>query len=198
MDTFGDPTWVHHQQAAQLWGLTALRLATTPVAKFNASAYTAKLQQYLFSLRELVTETSSSDSDMDGIDLRLDVLEDAINSLDQYAKRLDYRASALEFNLTHKVCYFQFFCRTRFRRPEVEIVNKAYLEFERGFIGKGLPGRPIYKHVVYAPGKWEGYGGVTFPSVRDAIQEKRWQDAKDEIEEIAALFKKASSKTFGP
>lgn len=41
----------------------------------------------------------------------------------------------------------------------------------------GLPGRPWYKNLVYAPGKFTGYGAKTLPGVREAIEEERWTDA---------------------
>ncbi|WP_304187123.1 transferrin receptor-like dimerization domain-containing protein [Phenylobacterium aquaticum] len=41
----------------------------------------------------------------------------------------------------------------------------------------GLPGRPWYKNLVYAPGKFTGYGAKTLPGVREAIEEERWSDA---------------------
>ncbi len=41
----------------------------------------------------------------------------------------------------------------------------------------GLPGRPWYKNLVYAPGSYTGYGAKTLPGVREAIEEERWADA---------------------
>ncbi len=41
----------------------------------------------------------------------------------------------------------------------------------------GLPGRPWYKNLVYAPGVYTGYGAKTLPGVREAIEEERWADA---------------------
>ena len=42
---------------------------------------------------------------------------------------------------------------------------------------KGLPGRPWYQHLVYAPGLYTGYGVKTLPGVREAIEERRWDEA---------------------
>jgi N-acetylated-alpha-linked acidic dipeptidase len=42
----------------------------------------------------------------------------------------------------------------------------------------GLPGRPWYKNLVYAPGRFTGYGAKTLPGVREAIEERRWADAE--------------------
>ena len=41
----------------------------------------------------------------------------------------------------------------------------------------GLPGRPWYKNLVYAPGRFTGYGAKTLPGVREAIEDRRWADA---------------------
>ncbi len=41
----------------------------------------------------------------------------------------------------------------------------------------GLPRRPWYKNLVYAPGRFTGYGAKTLPGVREAIEERRWADA---------------------
>jgi N-acetylated-alpha-linked acidic dipeptidase len=41
----------------------------------------------------------------------------------------------------------------------------------------GLPGRPWYKNLIYAPGRFTGYGAKTLPGVREAIEEQRWSDA---------------------
>ncbi|WEK02441.1 MAG: transferrin receptor-like dimerization domain-containing protein [Candidatus Sphingomonas phytovorans] len=42
---------------------------------------------------------------------------------------------------------------------------------------RGLPGRPWYKHMIYAPGRFTGYGAKTLPGVREAIEERRFDDA---------------------
>jgi len=41
----------------------------------------------------------------------------------------------------------------------------------------GLPGRPWFKNVIYAPGTLTGYGAKTLPGVREAIEQQRWADA---------------------
>ncbi len=42
---------------------------------------------------------------------------------------------------------------------------------------RGLPGRPWYKHLIYAPGRLTGYGAKTLPGVREAIEDRRFDDA---------------------
>ena len=41
----------------------------------------------------------------------------------------------------------------------------------------GLPGgRGWYKNLIYAPGRFTGYGAKTLPGVREAIEDERWDD----------------------
>ena len=49
----------------------------------------------------------------------------------------------------------------------------------------GLPRRPWYKHMIYAPGYYTGYGVKTFPAVREALEQGYWDEAGREIERIA-------------
>jgi N-acetylated-alpha-linked acidic dipeptidase len=43
---------------------------------------------------------------------------------------------------------------------------------------EGLPGRPWYMNMVYAPGRFTGYGAKTLPGVREALEERRFDDAQ--------------------
>lgn len=53
---------------------------------------------------------------------------------------------------------------------------------------KGLPGRPWFVHMVYAPGRFTGYGAKTLPGVREAIEERRFADANAYAVRIAAVL----------
>ena len=50
---------------------------------------------------------------------------------------------------------------------------------------KGLPRRPWYRHTLYAPGYYTGYGVKTLPGVREAIEQRNWSEAQEQIQ-IAA------------
>ncbi len=49
----------------------------------------------------------------------------------------------------------------------------------------GLPKRPWYKHLLYAPGYYTGYGVKTMPGAREAIEQKSWAEADTELARIA-------------
>lgn len=65
---------------------------------------------------------------------------------------------------------------------------------------KGLPGRPWYKNVIYAPGLETGYGVKPLPGVREALEGKRWDEANQyagvtagALENYAATLDKATA-----
>jgi N-acetylated-alpha-linked acidic dipeptidase len=51
-----------------------------------------------------------------------------------------------------------------------------------------LPGRPWFQHMIYAPGFYTGYGVKTIPGVREAIEQKRFQEADEQIQRVAKLL----------
>lgn len=53
---------------------------------------------------------------------------------------------------------------------------------------EGLPGRPWYQHYLYAPGFYTGYGVKTMPSVREAIELRKWEEAGSEIEVLSGVL----------
>lgn len=65
-------------------------------------------------------------------------------------------------------------------------VNEALYRAEQSLLSKdGLPRRSWYKHTLYAPGFYTGYGVKTMPGVREAIEQREWKEAQEQIK-IAA------------
>ncbi len=82
-------------------------------------------------------------------------------------------------------------------------VNQTLLGSERALTSPdGLPGRPWYRHLLYAPGFYTGYGVKTIPGVREAVEQKKWAEAEIEIvragrafEQAAALIERRASRS---
>jgi len=65
-------------------------------------------------------------------------------------------------------------------------LNEILFKMERSLINeKGLPRRSWYKHQVYAPGYYTGYGVKTLPGIREAIEQRNWKEAQENIEVVA-------------
>jgi len=57
---------------------------------------------------------------------------------------------------------------------------------------EGLPRRPWFRHQIYAPGFWTGYGVKTLPGVREGIEERAWGEVTLFVDEISAALDRVS------
>jgi N-acetylated-alpha-linked acidic dipeptidase len=65
---------------------------------------------------------------------------------------------------------------------ELQALNQKLMQSERKLTSpEGLPGRPWFQHLIYAPGQYTGYDVKTIPGVREAIEQKKWKEADQEI-----------------
>jgi N-acetylated-alpha-linked acidic dipeptidase len=65
---------------------------------------------------------------------------------------------------------------------ERDRINATLVVLEQTLtVPHGLPGREWYQHMVYAPGMHTGYGVKTLPGIREAIEERRWDEANQYI-----------------
>jgi N-acetylated-alpha-linked acidic dipeptidase len=54
----------------------------------------------------------------------------------------------------------------------------------------GLPNRPWFENMVYAPGFYTGYGVKTLPAVREALEQKQWSMVDAQIVRTAAAIER--------
>jgi N-acetylated-alpha-linked acidic dipeptidase len=72
-------------------------------------------------------------------------------------------------------------------------LNQLLVQSERRLtLDEGLPRRPWYKHMIYAPGWYTGYAPKTLPGIREAIEEHRYADADPEIAKVAKVLQAES------
>ncbi len=74
-------------------------------------------------------------------------------------------------------------------------LDALFIQLERKLTrDEGLPGRPWYRHQIYAPGQYTGYGVKTLPAVREAIELRKWQEAEQQIEVVAETLERFASE----
>jgi len=74
-------------------------------------------------------------------------------------------------------------------RASLQSLNAKLMQSERKLANAdGLPRRPWYKHLIYAPGFYTGYGVKTIPGVREAIEEKKWKEAEEQIAQVSSVL----------
>jgi N-acetylated-alpha-linked acidic dipeptidase len=68
----------------------------------------------------------------------------------------------------------------------LQAINSQLMQSEQKLTSsEGLPRRPWFQHLIYAPGAYTGYGVKTIPGVREAIEQKKWKEADEQIARAA-------------
>ena len=71
---------------------------------------------------------------------------------------------------------------------------KEILQLERAYLSAaGLPGRTWFKHQLYAPGAYTGYGVKTLPAVREAIEQRKWTVADESAISVGKILENESA-----
>lgn len=84
--------------------------------------------------------------------------------------------------------------KTVLDKASLQPVNEKLIQIERGLtLPDGLPGRPWFRHQIYAPGFYTGYGVKTLPGVREAIEQKHWKEANDQIVRAGKVLEKEAA-----
>ena len=68
-------------------------------------------------------------------------------------------------------------------------LDTVLLKAERALTrSEGLPRRAWFKHHIYAPGFYTGYGVKTLPGIREAIEQRNWPEAEEQIQLLAGVL----------
>jgi N-acetylated-alpha-linked acidic dipeptidase len=111
-------------------------------------------------------------------------LDNAIAKLDQSAKAFDKEYARVTANDDARSA------------AERERINAVLTSLELTLTDPhGLPGgRDWYQHMIYAPGAHTGYGVKTLPGIREAIEDRRWDDANEYMGVVARTLNAYSSR----
>lgn len=173
MEKFGDPGWHHHVAIAKVWALTAAYLLETPVLAMNATDYGTGLRKYLDSVKDEVPQSGFDKLDFTDLD-------DAIFEFNKNAVKFDAYSESLsdELDKTRDLPWWKKWKRIALY-IKIRGANNKYKTLERKFLHEeGLDGRNWFKHVIFAPGRWTGYSGATFPGLVESIEDKDLANAE--------------------
>lgn len=169
MLAFGDPTFEYHVLCAQIFGLMTMRLADIEVLSLNFTDYAQSLHEYAVISKQLAVTYNITNLDYSP-------LLSAISSFNQSAYSLHSLLQSGDYD---------------------NEINERMTQTERMFIGPGLPKRPYYKHVVQAPGLYQGYSPEVYPGVNQAIRSGNQLGAQAEIYLTASYISKAAAYLAG-
>ena len=120
-------------------------------------------------------------------------LHEAAQNYSSSAMAFDAHVADLASQAADGVPWWKWWTRVKLYL-DIRKTNSQLKLLERQFIfPEGLDERPWFKHVVFAPGRWTGYAGSTFPGIVESLEDKnttnakRWSDIIVERLEAAAL-----------
>ncbi len=201
---FGDVGFVYGRALAQTAGTAVLRLADADLLPFDFSALYSTVRGYVNDLQHLAENQSSEFRDRnrqisEGVfgatsDPRKPLVPPAPEALPPHLNfaPLQNALDALNQSADH---YQRVYTKaeqdggTALGRASLAQVNLQLLQSERALTdANGLPGRPWFRHQLYAPGFYTGYGVKTVPAVREAIEQKQWSTAEESINTVAKVL----------
>jgi N-acetylated-alpha-linked acidic dipeptidase len=175
MERYGDPSFEYHATIAKVWALVAAKLVETPVLQLNATEYSIGLDRYIDSVKQKAKDAGYGEEEQ-GL---WDTLDSAAVHFRFAAVIHDATAAQLLWDYyNNDIPWWKPWEKVKLYLA-IKAINLKYKFLERKFLyAPGLDGRPWFKHVVFAPGKWTGYAGATFPGIVEGIDEKSDETVK--------------------
>jgi N-acetylated-alpha-linked acidic dipeptidase len=169
---FSDGNFKHGRALAQVTGVSLARLADGPVLPFEFDTLAKNLRTYADEVQKLASESKHS-VDLAAVTAQVAVLD---------ADSKDYETALGR-------------AQTGGAPERLTDLNHALYQLEHALsLPEGLPGRPWFKNLICAPGRYTGYGAKTLPGIREAVEAGRWDEADAEARKVAATLKNFNAR----
>ncbi|XP_048838072.1 N-acetylated-alpha-linked acidic dipeptidase 2 [Brienomyrus brachyistius] len=187
VDHFYDPSFRKLLAVAQVRGALVFQLADSLLLPLDCNEYAKALDKYARSIFQLAQKHQES---LDQYGVFFDALFSAVADFTAAAKAFHQRLKHID--ITNSM--------------DVRMANDQLMYLERAFVDPlGLPGRPFYRHIIFAPSSHNKYAGESFPGIYDAMFDiqnaqdpaKAWEEVRRQIS-IAAFTVYAAAATLSP
>lgn len=202
---FKDPGFAYGVALSKTCGRIMMRLANADVLPFEFNQFQRTLNEYVGELKSLMDHLRTQ------TEVENKMLQDKVYTLANDPKLklnvptekvtvpyLDFsqlenamillRKQADEFNGLSKEAILK-------SQEQQKAINKVLYQIERSLLSEdGLPRRPWYKHQIYAPGLYTGYGVKTMPGIREGIEQRSYEEAQSNIYKVANTLKTYSDE----
>ncbi|MGA3188270.1 MAG: transferrin receptor-like dimerization domain-containing protein [Bryobacteraceae bacterium] len=167
---FSDGELVYGKTLAQVMVSTLIRLADAPVLPFEFHTLSRTVHAYVEDIQKEALKSGGT-VDFHDVQAQLTRLHGAALAYDTELTALMKRVASVA--------------------PEKLVkVNEALEHAERTLLlADGLPHREWYRHQIYAPGMYTGYGVKTLPGIREAVDAKRWDEANQQVHRVAQALR---------
>ena len=207
MDRFGDPGFKYGVALSETAGHVMLRMADADVLPYSYSALADTVAHYVDQLHKLADDERSRTEQLDKLlsahafTLAADPTQTYVpppaetpvpflnlSPLDNAVAKL--KVSAAAYDAAYKAASGHGFAAESKQRD----LNDRLRSLEQDLLyAQGLPGRDWFKHMLYAPGLYTGYGSKTIPGVREAIEQRDWDTANQYAGIVAGVLSRFSA-----
>jgi N-acetylated-alpha-linked acidic dipeptidase len=205
---FGDPNFDYGIALAQTGGRAVLRLATADVLPLSFNNFADAVGKYVKELTKLTddmreeTETRNRQISEHTLEIIADpTLTYVVPKTESPVPALNF--APLESSLAKLKESARSFDAVMTEAAQAgrslpaeaqKSLDEALMQTERAMTREqGLPRRPWFKHQIYAPGFYTGYGVKTLPGVREAIEQRNWQEAGEQVSIVAETINNLSA-----
>ena len=193
---FKDPGFQYGIALSKTAGRLMMRLANADVLPINFNTFSKTIDGYAAEVKTLL-ENTRTDTELKNKMINENLFDLAKDPKKVYKSPtakdkvpylnfspldnalVDLKSSADEFQKLYEKA-------TQLPADKLSQLNTVLYKIERRLIyEQGLPRRLWYKHQIYAPGYYTGYGVKTLPGVREGIEERHWKEAQERIEIVS-------------
>jgi len=172
-------TFEHGRALAQLNGTIVMRVADAEVLPFEFGNLAETIGRYVSEIDKLPKKDAPAQGSP-AIDLA--PLSTAVHSLGESARR-------------YEVALTKATTRGFGNVKDLRALNTLLYQSERKLTNEqGLPQRPWFVHVLYAPGFYTGYGVKTIPGVRESIEQRQWKNIPGQVKNAAAAIESMAAQ----
>ena len=195
---FKDPEFAYGVALANTAGRITLRLANADVLPLEFKQWHSTVSTYLEEVMNTCdtmrkeVEKHNSMVDKNVFELAADPRKPFIKPVKkEEIPYLDFTPLQNSMaSLKSSIALFSEIDIAKLSTPVRNSMNKKLMLAEHVLTSEtGLPRRGWYKHQIYAPGFYTGYGVKTLPGVREAIEQKDWKEAQEQIMKLSITLK---------
>ena len=171
---FSDTNFIYGKALSQVTGTIMLRMADAPLLPFEFGRFASTVNGYVDEIEKL--EKSKNQPSLIDLHTEVDRLRKTATAFEaSYSKGLLRAGSA--------------------STAKLNTINELLFRSERTLtLASGLPGRDWFKHRIYAPGTYTGYGVKTLPGLREAVEGDRLEEAAKQSDEVIRVLRTLNSQ----
>lgn len=190
---FKDPSFDYGVALAKVCGRTTLRFANAETLPFDFRSLHKTISRYMGEVIAVTDEMrENTAADNEAVKEKHYVAADKVNdpllppSLKEEVPYLNFSSLQNAVAALEKAAAAVHDAKQQgIPAEKLPVFNNKLFRAEQSLLINGLPRRNWYRHSIYAPGFYTGYGVKTLPGVREAIEQRNWKEAQEQIE-IAA------------